>query len=304
MSFWIRCLVFALVVSIDPGFALAESSPLRVVATTGMVADVVRRVGGDSVEVVMLMGAGVDPHMYKPTPRDAQNLGSASVIFSSGLRLEGRMQDLFDKLRAGGRRVVSLGDTLPPEKILRLKGHAEHPDPHVWLDAELWSETVPAVVRGLAEADPVHAERYERNGQTVRQSLAALDGWLREEAARLPESRRVLVTSHDAFNYFGRSYGFRVVGLQGVSTVSEAGLSDMASMVDFLKAHDTRAIFVESSVNPAAIRRIAEDSGAKIGGELFSDAMGQPGEFRQGFDTGTYEGMMKANLRTLVEALQ
>lgn len=286
------------------GVASADGSPLRAVATTGMVGDLARRVGGPQVEVTVLMGPGVDPHLYKPTPADARALASADVIFHSGLRLEGRMEELFGKLRAQGRRVASLGAELAPEDLLHPKEFKDQPDPHIWLDASLWAKTIPAVVRGLSEADPANAETYRRNGEAARADLEALHAWSQEAAAKIPEAARILVTSHDAFNYFGRAYGFQVVGLQGVSTVSEAGLSDMANLADFLRRNQVRAIFVETSVNPAALRRVSEDSGTRIGGELFSDAMGAPGEMRHGFDAGTYEGMLKANMTTIVEALQ
>jgi manganese/zinc/iron transport system substrate-binding protein len=277
---------------------------IKVATTIGMVADLVRQVGGDRVEVEQLMGPGVDPHLYKPTSSDASRLSKADVIFYSGLMLEGRMGDLFARLARSGKRVYPTTESVPEELLTEPKEFQGHYDPHIWFDVSMWAQTVPTIVRGLSEVDPAGKEIYERNGGTLTERLAELHEWSKETAAQLPENRRILVTSHDAYNYFGRAYGFKVVGLQGVSTVSEAALADMANLVDFIKKQDVKAIFVETSVNPAAIRRVAEDAGVKIGGELYSDAMGNPGEMRGGFDTGTYDGMARYNLTTIVSALK
>ncbi len=168
----------------------------------------------------------------------------------------------------------------------------------------MWAQTVPTIVKGLSEVDPDGKTIYENNGAALMERLNKLHQWCKETIAQLPESQRILVTSHDAYNYFGRAYGFKVIGLQGVSTVSEAALADMANLVDFIKKQNVKAIFVETSVNPAAIKRVSEDAGVKIGGELYSDAMGNPGEMRKGFDTGTYDGMVRYNVTTIVEALK
>ncbi len=286
------------------GLAWPAEAKVRAAATIGMVADLVRQVGGDRVEVEQLMGPGVDPHLYKPTSEDAVRLNRADVIFYSGLMLEGRMADLFARLARSGRRVYATTESVPEDRLLEPAEFAGHYDPHLWFDVGLWAATVPTIVKGLSETDPEGREVYEKNGAALEERLNKLDVWCRETAAQLPEDRRILVTSHDAYNYFGRAYGFKVVGLQGVSTVSEAALADMAGLVDFIKNQKVKAIFVESSVNPAAIRRVAEDAGVKVGGELFSDAMGKAGEMRGGFDTGTYDGMVRYNLTTIVGALK
>jgi manganese/zinc/iron transport system substrate-binding protein len=278
--------------------------PVKAAATIGMVADFVRQVGGDRVEVSQLMGPGVDPHLYKPTSADAAMLSRADVIFYSGLMLEGRMADLFTRLGRSGRKVYAVTETIPEGSLLEPEEYEGHHDPHVWFDVGLWAQTVPAIVRGLSEVDPEGAEVYAENGAKLMQQLEELDAWCRELAGRLPEEKRILVTSHDAYNYFGRAYGFKVVALQGVSTVSEAALADMAALTDFIKEQNVKAIFVETSVNPDAIRRVAEDAGVKIGGELFSDALGERGEVKEGFDVGTYEGMIKFNFTTIANALQ
>lgn len=284
--------------------AANDEAMIQAATTIGMVADLIERVGGDRVAVSRLMGPGVDPHLYKPTSGDTTRLMKADVIFYSGLMLEGRMGDLFARLARNGAKVYAVTESVPEELLLEPAEFEGHYDPHLWFDASLWAKTVPMIVKGLSEADPAGAPGYEANGREVTASLTALHEWALAKANELPPERRILVTSHDAYNYFGRAYGFRVVGLQGVSTVSEAALSDVAGLVDYLKKERIRAIFVESSVNPEAMRRVSEDAGIKIGGELFSDAMGEPGEMRGGHDTGTYEGMFRHNMETIVSALK
>lgn len=277
---------------------------VKVATTIGMVADLVRQVGGERVEVEQLMGPGVDPHLYKPTSTDAGRLSNADVIFYSGLMLEGRMGDLFAKLARSGKRVYPTTESVPEELLTEPKEFAGHYDPHIWFDVSMWAQTVPTIIKGLSDVDPDGKTVYENNGAALIDRLTKLHQWCKDTAAQLPESQRILVTSHDAYNYFGRAYGFKVIGLQGVSTVSEAALADMANLVDFIKKQNIKAIFVETSVNPAAIKRVSEDAGVKIGGELYSDAMGNPGERRKGFDTGTYDGMVRYNVSTIVEALK
>ncbi len=278
--------------------------PLRVVATTTLVADLVRQVAGDRAEVAALMGPGVDPHLFKPVASDVLRLQRADVIFYHGLLLEGKMSDLLTRLARGQRHVYAITESVPEARLLHPDGHEGHPDPHVWFDVELWRTCVDAVERGLAAADPARAADYARRAEEARARLAALHAWALAKAAELPPERRVLVTSHDAYNYFGRAYGFEVVGLQGISTATEAGLADVARLADFIRQRGVRAIFVESSVSPATLRRVAADAGVRIGGELFSDALGAPGEVVHGHDVGTYEGMVRHNLATIVEALK
>ncbi|MGC2576039.1 MAG: zinc ABC transporter substrate-binding protein [Terrimicrobiaceae bacterium] len=293
----------ALAIFFATGGAVAQEK-VKAAVTIGMAADLVRQVGGDRVEVNQLMGPGVDPHLYKPTATDAGRLSKADVIFYSGLMLEGRMGDLFARLARSGKKVYPITESVPEELLTEPKEFQGHYDPHIWFDVSMWAQTVPTIVRGLSEVDPGSAELYEKNGNALVARLGELHQWCKDTAAELPENQRILVTSHDAYNYFGRAYGFKVIGLQGVSTVSEAALADMANLVDFIKKQKVKAIFVETSVNPAAIRRVAEDAGVKVGGELYSDAMGNPGEMRGGFDTGTYDGMLRYNLKTIVGALK
>ncbi len=299
--------VMAWWVALVGGIALAGAAerPVRVVATTGMVGDLVARVGGEHVQVTTLMGPGVDPHLFKATASDVLKLQRADVIVYNGLMLEGKMGDLFVRMARAGKQVHAVADGLPKELLIGGDGDGGgHPDPHVWFDVSLWARGVDGVAGVLGKAAPAHADVFRQNAERVRGELAALHAWATAKAAEVPEGQRVLVTSHDAYSYFGRAYGFEVVGLQGLSTVSEAALADVAKLVDFIKARGLKAIFVETSVSPAALQRIAKDARVSIGGELFSDAMGMPGQMENGYDLGTYEGMVKHNLNTIVEALK
>ncbi len=279
-----------------------------VVATTTMIADMVREVGGTDIEVTALMGPGVDPHLYKASAADALKLRHAKAIFYNGLMLEGRMSDMLDRLRADGRAVFAVSSKLSDKDLLQSDDGTHHPDPHIWGDAALWARCVDVVIEGLSQSFPDKAAGFAERGAKVKAAYTALHEWSKAEVGRLPAESRVLITSHDAFNYFGRAYGFQVVGVQGISTVSEAGLADVAKTVDFIKANKVKAIFVESSVSHATIERIAKDSGAKIGGELFSDALGTPGETLKIGDTthdlGTYVGMLTSNVHTITSALK
>jgi manganese/zinc/iron transport system substrate-binding protein len=282
----------------------ATDQKISVVATTSMVADLVRNVGGDRVEVHGLMGPGVDPHLYKATATDVLRLQQARVIFYNGLLLEGKMQELFAQMARKKKFVYALSEDLPKEKLLEPPAFGGHFDPHIWFDVPLWSECADKVVEGLSEFDPSGKSIYEKNAANLKKKLAELHQWALKKSAELPKERRILVTSHDAFNYFGRAYEFQVVGLQGISTVTEAGVADMAKMVDFIKQHKVPAVFVESSVSHATIDRISKDANVKVGGEIFSDAMGTAGQMENGYDLGTYEGMIKHNLTTIVNALK
>ena len=269
-----------------------------------MVTDLVKSVGGDRVEVLGLMGAGVDPHLYKASASDITKLQRGEVIFYSGLLLEGKLQDVFAKMARTKKHVYAVTETIDEKELLEPESFGGHYDPHVWFDVTLWSKCVESVVKGLSEYDPKGKEYFEKRGKETRETMRELHQWAVKKAAELPEEKRVLITSHDAFNYFGRAYGFKVVGLQGISTVEEASLASMTKLVDFVKEQRVKALFVESSVSPVAIKRISDDAGVKVGGELFSDAMGTPGQIENGYDLGTYVGMIKHNLNTIVEALK
>lgn len=284
--------------------AIAAEKKIKVTTTVTMVADLARNVGGDRVEVEALMGPGVDPHLYKAAASDVTKLQQADVIFYSGLLLEGKMQDIFSKLARSKRFVYPVTESIPLDRLLEPPEFAGHYDPHVWFDVPLWKLCLDTVAKGLSEFDPAGKEGYEKRAAATRTRLDELHAWALKKAGELPPEKRILVTSHDAYNYFGRAYGFQVVGLQGISTVSEAGLADVAKLTDFIKQKKIKAVFVESSVPHDTIERISRDAGVKIGGELFSDAMGTPGQIENGYDLGTYEGMIKHNLTTIVEALK
>jgi manganese/zinc/iron transport system substrate-binding protein len=307
LAFWA---VAAVVVLVGCGDASNGSPPssgsgkLRVTATTTMVNDLVKQVGGDRVESQGLMGAGVDPHLYKASASDVTKLQDAEVIFYNGLFLEGKMEEVFAKMKQGGKHVFAVTDSIPKDKLLHPGDASGHADPHVWFDVPMWSQCVDTVVKGLSEARPADKDYFAQRGEAAKKSMADLHQWALKRTAELPKEKRVLITSHDAFSYFGRAYDFQVVGLQGISTVTESSLADMSKMVEFIKKNNVKAIFIESSVPPGTIKRISEDAGVKIGGELFSDAMGTPGQIENGYDLGTYEGMIKHNLDTIVNALK
>ena len=278
----------------------SSGGKVKVTTTVNMVGDLVREVGGNHVEVSELMGPGVDPHLYKASQGDVSKLVNADVVFYVGLLLEGKIQDRLEKVESAH----AVAEGIDHERLLKPSEFEGHFDPHIWFDVMLWVETVDVVVEGLGKADPEHLSDYKMNGEATKAKMRALHQWALTKVEELPENKRILITSHDAYNYFARAYDFQVVGLQGISTVSEASLADVAKMVDFIKDKGVKAVFVESSVSPAAIKRISQDSGAKIGGELFSDAMGERGRMEGGYDLGTYEGMIKHNLNTVVEALK
>ena len=289
-------------------FSQAHAAKLNVVTTTTMVTDMVKEIGGDRVKVVGLMGPGVDPHLYKPASGDVVKLQRAKIIFYSGLMLEGRMTDLFFRMARAGKLVYAVTESIPEKDRLEPPEFAGHWDPHVWGDPILWSNCIVTVVDGLSKADPAGAAGYAKRGQAVVASYKAMRAWALKRIAAVPREQRILVTSHDAFNYFGQAFGFQVVAVQGLSTVTEAGLADIAKMVDFIKKENIKAIFIESSVNPAAIKRVSKDSDVKIGGELFSDACGALGDMHEAhgekYDVGTYIGMLKHNVNTVVDALK
>jgi manganese/zinc/iron transport system substrate-binding protein len=281
-----------------------SSGKLVVATTTSMVTDLVKQVGGDRVDVTGLMGPGVDPHLYKASASDVTKLQGADVIFYNGLFLEGKMEEVFSKMKQGGKRVHAVTSIIPKEKLIDPQDGSGHPDPHLWFEVPLWAQCVDVVVKGLSEARPGDTAYFQQRGDETKKKMADLHEWATKRANELPKEKRILITSHDAFSYFGRAYGFEVVALQGISTVTESSLADMAKMVEFIKKNGVKAIFIESSVPPNTIKRISEDAGVKIGGELFSDAMGTPGQMEEGYDVGTYEGMIRHNLNTIVNALK
>lgn len=276
---------------------------LVIAATTGMVADVARAVAGDRAEVVGLMGPGVDPHLYKPTRSDVQRLMDADVIFYNGLLLEGKMTDTLVRAATSGKPVHAVTELLDDSYLLEPEEFEGHHDPHVWMDPEAWAKTLGVVRDALAAADPSGEADYAANAASQDARIAELDDYARRVLGSVPEESRVLVTAHDAFNYFGKRYGFEVVGIQGISTESEAGVRDIEQLVDLLVDRNIGAVFVESTVSQRNIDALIAGANARghsvtIGGELFSDAMGDAGTYE-----GTYIGMIDHNVTTIARAL-
>jgi manganese/zinc/iron transport system substrate-binding protein len=275
--------------------------PIEVVCTTGMVADLVRNVGGEHVRVTALMGAGVDPHLYKSSPADVGHLNRADMICYSGLHLEGKLADLLARM-SHKKPTVAVAEKIAADSLLTDEHGAR--DPHVWFDVSLWSEAAGAVLNALAQYDPKHAADYESACDAYQARLAALHKFAQDELATIPADNRVLVTAHDAFRYFGRAYDVEVRGIQGISTDSEAGVREVRELVDFLVERKIKAVFVETSVADQNIKSLLEGCAARdhtvtIGGTLFSDAMGE-----EGTPEGTYEGMVEHNVSTIVKALK
>jgi manganese/zinc/iron transport system substrate-binding protein len=273
--------------------------PYKAATTVGMVGDIVRRVAGDKAQVINIIGTGVDPHLYTPTRGDMAQLFGADIVFYSGLLLEGKMTDVFIKV---GRQkpVYAVTELLDPAELLDVDGHH---DPHVWMDVSKWMKATEAVATSLSEFDPANADLYRANAETYLKELAALDIYVRERIASIPEGQRLLITAHDAFNYMEPAYGLEVMGIQGLSTESEAGLQDINRLVDLIVSRKIPAVFVESSVSDKNVKALVEGAASRghqvtIGGELFSDAMGTAGTYE-----GTYLGMIDHNATTIARAL-
>ncbi|MGE7606100.1 metal ABC transporter solute-binding protein, Zn/Mn family [Peribacillus frigoritolerans] len=295
----------ALLVLTGCGNDTAESDngngKLDVVTTTGMIGDLVENIGGKHVEVTSLMGPGVDPHLYKATQGDVKTLDSADMIFYNGLHLEGKMTDIFEMMSKDKPTIAVTEDF--KENQLRKVGATEH-DPHVWFDVKLWIVAAEAVKKELIAKDPDHEAEYRENYEEYILQLEELDKYVHEEINKVPEDQRVLVTAHDAFGYYGQSYGLDVRGLQGINTLSEYGSKDVTDMRNYLVENKIKAIFIESSVPRKAIEAVIQGAGkqghkVEIGGELFSDAMGE-----RGTEEGTYIGMVRHNTDTIVRALK
>ncbi|MEM6888590.1 MAG: zinc ABC transporter substrate-binding protein [Pseudomonadota bacterium] len=281
---------------------LAAQSRLSVVATTGMIADAARAVGGDQVEIKALMGAGVDPHSYRQTRSDIVEMTRADLVLWHGLYLEAQMESFFEDL-ARKRAVVAVAEGLPRDALLASEDYEDRFDPHVWMDPLKWELVAAAVVMALSDVRPADAAAFERNADAFRRELVALDEYSRSSLDRIPAESRVLVTAHDAFGYFGQAYDFEVMGIQGISTESEAGLNRISQLVETLVARNISAVFVETSVSDRNIRALVEGAAARghtveIGGALFSDAMGPEGTYE-----GTYLGMIDHNVTTIARAL-
>jgi manganese/zinc/iron transport system substrate-binding protein len=269
--------------------------PYEIVTTVGMVSDIARQVAGDKANVSGLMGEGVDPHLYKPSRADAVRILKADVVLYVGLMLEGRMGDTFVTAARRGIQVYPVTELIDESFLLEPKEFAGHWDPHVWGDVSAWAKCTEQVAISLGEYDPTNAEYYKK--------LDELHAYAKKVIGSIPKEQRVLITAHDAFNYFGRAYGIEVRGIQGLSTESEAGVNDIKHLIDYIVQHNVRAVFVETSVSDKNVRALIEGAQArghdiKIGGSLFSDAMGKTGTYE-----GTYIGMLDHNATTIARAL-
>ncbi len=290
-------------------FAARTAVPLNVVATTGMIADTVSRIGGAHVAVTGLMGAGVDPHAYRQTRSDIVAMTRADLVFWHGLFLEAQMESFFDKL-AARQPVVAVTDQLEAAMrdggdgvLIKSKDYEDAFDPHIWMDPTLWSQVADRIEAALAEEQPEAAGDFAANADKFRAEAAAIKSFGQQALAQIPKRARLLVTAHDAFSYFGRAFDMDVIGVQGISTESEAGLHRISELVELLVERDIEAIFVESSVSDRNMRALIEGAAAKghdlrLGGELYSDAMGPAGTYE-----GTYLGMMDHNITTIARAL-
>ncbi len=297
-----RSLLTALaLVFVWPVAAIAQA-PLKVVATTGMIADAARQVGGEQVDVKGLMGPGVDPHAYRQTRTDIVAMTRADLVLWHGLYLEAQMEGFFDDL-GRKRTVVAVADGIDTSKLRAHDDYADKFDPHVWMSPVLWRDVVIAVQEALTEARPEAADEFAANAQAFLAEIDLLAAYGKQVLAAVPENNRVLVTAHDAFGYFGDEYGYEVLGIQGISTQSEAGLNRIGELVETLVERQLNAVFVESSVSDRSMRALIEGASAEghkvgVGGELYSDAMGEPGTYE-----GTYIGMLDHNITVIASAL-
>ncbi|RTE08747.1 metal ABC transporter solute-binding protein, Zn/Mn family [Paenibacillus whitsoniae] len=281
-----------------------QSGKVQAAATIGMITDIVKHVGGEHVEVTGIMKAGVDPHLYKASEGDIGKFDKADIIFYNGLHLEGKMGEILEKM-AKNKPTVAVSQHIPASKLRAgdPEQGTEH-DPHIWFNVQHWMTAAETVRDELTKFDSAHAEAYKKNAEAYLKELKELDAYAREQIATIPEGQRVLVTAHDAFGYFGDAYSIKVMGLQGISTASEAGSKDVTELRDYLVANKIKAVFIESSVPRKSIDAVIQGAKEKghtiaVGGELFSDAMGDDGT-----KAGTYVGMVRHNVDTIVQALK
>ena len=277
-----------------------DNGKFRIVTTTGMLADGVRLLVGEQAEVISLMGTGVDPHLYKATAHDLSLLQNADLILYNGLHLEGKMSEIFEKLKRR-KHVLAIADGLPKAR-LRKTGEKTY-DPHIWFDVSLWKQGWLYVAEELSKDSTLNIG-IEKNRPSFFKGLDSLHSWAMEQLQTIPENSRVLITAHDAFGYFGRAYRIEVLGLQGISTVSDFGLKDISELVNQIAERKIKAVYIETSVSPKAIEAVVEGCKAKghdihIGGALYSDAMG-----KEGTPEGTYNGMVRANVIKIVNGLK
>lgn len=297
-------IVGILLVSCASNDLAEDTGKYNVVATTTIVGDLVKEIGGDKVNIISLMGPGVDPHLYKASAGDVTKMQSADMVVYSGLHLEGKMADIFENLRGGDKLIVAATEDIEEKVLLASADYEGSFDPHVWFDIGIWKTAAKSVARGLEELDNQNSQEYEDNLTNYLLELDELEKYVKDRISELPEDKRILITAHDAFQYFAKAYDFQVKGLQGISTDAEAGTSDVRELSDFIVEKEIKAIFVESSVprkNIEALQEAVEAQGFKveIGGELYSDSTGDGGTPAE-----TYIGTFKENIDTIVDALK
>ena len=277
---------------------------LQVVTTTTMITDLLKNIGGDKIEVIGLMGSGVDPHLYKASEGDVNKLFNADLVIYNGIHLEGKLEGVFEKMRQQNKRTIAVSDAIDKRTLIASELFPSNYDPHIWFDIGNWQQITAFIVSQLSEMDAKNAPYYKEKGAVYLKKLAALNAEVKRMIAEIPEERRILVTAHDAFNYFGKVFRFQVVGLQGLSTATEAGVKDVQQLAAFIISKNVNAIFVESSVPKRTLEALQESVRSQghqveIGGVLFSDALGNSGT-----SEGTYIGMYLHNVQTIIRSLQ
>lgn len=282
--------------------AASDDGKLKVVVTTTILADVTRELAGDLVEVEALMGPGVDPHLYKASAGDVKRMNEANMVIYNGLHLEGKMGEVFENIK--NKIIFAANENIDESKLLDFEANPGYFDPHVWFDVEIWEGATRRIAEGLKELDSENSEIYDENLEDYLEKLEELDEYVRNRTEELDPDKRILITAHDAFQYFGKAYGYEVRGLQGISTDAEAGTADVRQLADFIVENEIKAIFVESSVPRKNIEALQEAVKAKgfdveIGGELYSDSTGD-----MGTDAESYIGTFTANIDTIVDALK
>ena len=301
-----RRIIFATLLALPLALSAMSAKakePFTIVTTTGMIADAVHQVGGDLVTVRSLMGPGVDPHAYRQTRSDIVAMANADLVLWNGLYLEAQMEDFMKELGESGRDVVAVAEKVPENLLIGSEDYEGRFDPHLWMNPNLWSRVVIKIRNAMIQADPGNEAAFRANADTYLAQLAELARYTTDVLSSVPVESRVVISSHDAFNYFGNAYGCEVVGIQGISTESEAGLQRISELVDLLVERDIRAVFVETSVSDRNIRALIEGAASQghrviVGGELYSDAMGELGTYE-----GTYIGMIDANATTIARAV-
>lgn len=295
--------IVAVLAHVGVSASMAEERILRIVTTTGIIADTVSQIGGDNVTVTSLMGEGVDPHLYKASPGDMKRLLEADLVFHNGLHLEGKMADALEKL-ASRKPVSAISQGIPRSSLRSPEHQPDAIDPHIWFSIPLWQYAIDEVTKVLTEHLPQQKDELLKRSTQMKEEYNSLDSWIKAEIATIPEERRILITAHDAFGYYGMAYNIKVLAIQGMSTDSEASLQEINQLVDTIVTRKIPAVFVESSVPQKTVHALVEGARAKthqvsVGGELFSDALGATGT-----EVGTLAGIIRHNTKTIVAALR